>query len=183
MPFEDVKAAFRSEETLRLIYNPFLRYTRFCPAVQAELKLRKKKRKKKKGSKLKSDWFECNSKPTNFISDKAKKFDCDDKKCLKRSNRREPRRWPWEKTRNCSSLKRRTDRRLCRRRKRRKCIGRTMRKGHIDEVSAKAVCKVRRDFERCRRKGRKSCKRVAKEEMRKKRIYKRKFIKLVMSSQ
>ena len=75
-------------------------------------------------------------------------------------------RWPWEKTRDCSSLTSRSDRRLCKRRKRVQCERNMVKKMSSSSSprkkrkrtrwsvndAAKTLCRLRRKAQKCRKK-------------------------------
>ncbi len=181
MSFSDLKRLF-DESTLRRLYRSSERYKWYCGNIPPEeedpppIATTGKEEEEEEGNYQRQKCSE--------VADRKHREKCREEKvvrCLKRrrtsaqsplehpctsQERRDRRRHrrlmkmaaatpsPWSRTRNCSSLRLKSDRRVCRREKRRRCRRRMAAEhSHLSGEKLAALCVARRWIGRCAKRG------------------------------
>ncbi len=160
----DLRKIMRSEE-FRKVYRKSAREEKHCEEVEKERERKEARREKRpECDKIKNveKRDECRKKKIEKCKrrrekkgKKAMEHPCTSSE-RRRSRRRRKDSKTWSKTRNCSSLPSKSDRKVCRREKRQRCKDRLAHKlpeYHRDRIAD--MCRRKQDLSRCRRKNRK----------------------------
>lgn len=157
-------------KTIREFYKPIVRYNKYCPRVLS--------RPSPSPSSNPSVAADCRA-----VQSKKQRLLCQmelERLCQRRENEADYKTdipslgklcarvspvnpWPWKTTRNCSALRLRSDRRLCKREKRKRCRKNVMKKNPgMRSTEAVAQCKAKQAKDRCVRKVRRKNKKLSK---------------------